>query len=231
MNETPETPAPQGSASAAPAAEPLAAIVREMRAAAKSTDLFDGEEVGEPLIRGTKVEEWADRIEAAAEWKRNAAQFARDMRDAMYYAATEARPFVGMDFAKGKPTYTRVEIDPCNAAAMRGALSKFLDLSRRGLAFFTSYRYTEAENDEIEAAFDEAKSALSAPARNCDVGTADEQMRRFDEFCMSHKTFTPERIIEGKTCTACPCMGAHRCQVAWGQMLFAPAKENGGNKQ
>jgi hypothetical protein len=114
--------------------ETLAAILAEMRAAAKSTDLFDGEEVGEPLIRGTKVEEWADRIEAAAEWKRN-------------------------------------------AAAMRGALSKFLDLSRRGLAFFTSYRYTEAENDEIEAAFDEAKSALAAPARNCDRFATEDEAR------------------------------------------------------
>ena len=53
--------------------------------------------------------------------------------------------------------------------ALRSALAKFLDLSRRGLAFFTSYRYTEAENTEIEAAFDEAKSALYAPPRNCDL--------------------------------------------------------------
>lgn len=53
--------------------------------------------------------------------------------------------------------------------ALRSALAKFLDFSRRGLAFFTSYRYTEAENAEIEAAFDEAKSALVAPPRNCDL--------------------------------------------------------------
>ena len=53
--------------------------------------------------------------------------------------------------------------------ALRSALTKFLDLSRRGLAFFTSYRYTEAENAEIEAAFDDAKSALVAPHRNCDL--------------------------------------------------------------
>ena len=63
--------------------------------------------------------------------------------------------------------------------ALRSALAKFLDLSRRGLAFFTSYRYTEAENAEIEAAFDSAKTALSAPPRNCDVGTSDEQLPRF----------------------------------------------------
>jgi hypothetical protein len=56
-----------------------------------------------------------------------------------------------------------------NVLALRSALAKFLDLSRRGLAFFTSYRYTEAENAEIEAAFDEAKTALAAPPRNCDL--------------------------------------------------------------
>lgn len=59
--------------------EKLAAILAEMRGAAKSTDLFNGEEVGEPLIRGTKVEEWADRIEAAVKREMNeAAEFIND---------------------------------------------------------------------------------------------------------------------------------------------------------
>ena len=57
---------------------------------------------------------------------------------------------------------------PGNAAALREALEKFLDLARRGLAFFTSYRYTEAENNELEDAFANAQSALAAPARNVD---------------------------------------------------------------
>lgn len=49
-------------------------IVDEMRSAAKSTDLFNGEEVGEPLIRGMKIEDWADRIKAAVERERMASR-------------------------------------------------------------------------------------------------------------------------------------------------------------
>lgn len=40
-------------------------ILSEMREESKSLDLFNGEEVGEPLIRGMQVMQWADRIEAA----------------------------------------------------------------------------------------------------------------------------------------------------------------------
>ena len=47
--------------------ETRADILREMREAAKTTDLFNGEEVGEPLIRGGCVEDWADRIEEAVQ--------------------------------------------------------------------------------------------------------------------------------------------------------------------
>ena len=75
---------------------------------------------------------------------------------------------------------------PGNAAAMREALEKFLDLARRGLAFFTSYRYTEEENDELEDAFANAKSALAAPARNCDRFATAEEARRAFESAHSH---------------------------------------------
>ena len=40
-------------------------VVAEMKQKAKSSPLFDGEEVGEPLIRGSQVCDWADRIEEA----------------------------------------------------------------------------------------------------------------------------------------------------------------------
>ena len=46
-----------------PKKDVIATIIKEMRDAAKSCDLFDGEEVGEPLVRGMKVKEWANRIE------------------------------------------------------------------------------------------------------------------------------------------------------------------------
>ena len=53
--------------------ETVSEVLAEMMAAAKSNELFDGEEVGEPLIRGTCVAGWADRIKAAT--ARNAKTF------------------------------------------------------------------------------------------------------------------------------------------------------------
>lgn len=38
-------------------------VLSDMRQACKPNDLFNGEEVGEPLIRGMVVSAWADRLE------------------------------------------------------------------------------------------------------------------------------------------------------------------------
>ena len=57
-----------------------------------------------------------------------------------------------------------------------------------------------------------AKHALAAPPRNCDVGTAEEQAKRFDAFC------------GGKNCLECPRFPDSRCEIAWAQMPY----EEGG---
>ena len=127
-----------------PDMETIADIVREMREAAKSTDLFNGEEVGEPLIRGTKVEEWADRIETAAERERNA--HTNDIHNALYMAT-------GI---------------PGNAAAMREALEqahRTLKLVCEHAGEFVQPRLAE----EIIHSGAAVERALSAPARNCDI--------------------------------------------------------------
>lgn len=71
----------------------------------------------------------------------------------------------------------------------------------------------------MDATFDPSeveclRAALSAPPRNCDVGTAQEQENRFIRFC------------EGKSsCKHCPLRNANsRCEFAWAQM---PYKEGG----
>lgn len=125
--------------------EPLAAILAEMR---------DGIHTGRADIIDAvneRLRSYADRIKAAV--KRERVKARRDAEIEWTRIGYEER---------------KAEERPGNAAALRAALEKFLDFSRRGLAFFTSYRYTEAENAEIEAAFDGAKAALAAPARNCD---------------------------------------------------------------
>ncbi len=61
-----------------------------------------------------------------------------------------------------------------------------------------------------------AKTALAAPARNCDVGTAEEQSRRFDEFCSTR--------VRG--CSDCPLVVNRCCKLGWAQMTY----EKGGDK-
>ena len=58
----------------------------------------------------------------------------------------------------------------------------------------------------------EARAALATPARNCDVGTAEEQGRRFlDQFDEWRVKNAGKTVIEAV--------------LAWAQMPFAPAEE------
>ena len=60
-----------------------------------------------------------------------------------------------------------------------------------------------------------AKAALSIPARNCDVGTSEEQSERYDEFCNIHDCRSD-----------CPLFKADSCEFAWAQMPYE-AQEGG----
>lgn len=73
--------------------------------------------------------------------------------------------------------------------------------------------------DFIKGFIPHMEAALAAPARNCDVGTADEQAERFDAECKRHEH-----------CTPCPVHAAwgefkkgkpKSCQAIWGQMPYA----------
>lgn len=68
---------------------------------------------------------------------------------------------------------------------------------------------------------DVINAALSAPPRNCDVGTAEEQEERFNKFCDAH------------SCNECPARGGWRtvyidgtsfrmiqCGVLWAQLPY-----------
>lgn len=98
-----------------------------------------------------------------------------------------------------------------NAAAMREALNDVISIADRE---FNAFRETAA----IKEIRDKCCAALASPPRNCDVGTAEEQSRRFDEFCKAH------------SCNECPARGGWRtvyidgtsfkmiqCGVKWAQ--------------
>ena len=63
---------------------------------------------------------------------------------------------------------------------------------------------------------DTAKAALSEPIKNCEVGTADEQLTRHGDWCAMRPT------------TAHPCLDrgwCRKCFADWSQMPY----EGGGN--
>ena len=97
-----------------------------------------------------------------------------------------------------------------NAAAMREALVKIHDL--------TNALDEECGVDPVEIR-DLARAALSAPPRNCDVGTFEEQRKRFKVFC---------RDRQYGLCDGCPVVRSGFCTLQWAQMPYEA--EEGGAK-
>ena len=113
---------------------------------------------------------------------------------------------------------------PGNAAAMREALEKIANMGEE-------IDYQLGSSDETVYAFRHerslaynisecARTALSAPPRNCDVGTAEEQAERFKTFC----------YIYPLNCAGCPLKDSgithNECAIFWTQMPY----EEGGEK-
>ena len=61
------------------------------------------------------------------------------------------------------------------------------------------------------------EAEIGRPRRNCDVGTADEQLFRHKEYCKRHTT--------DAGCSQCPLVNSLDCRFAWAQM---PCDEKGG---
>ena len=119
---------------------------------------------------------WADRIEAAYNFERE--------------AVCENSSHVG------------------NAAAMRKALNEIQ---------LVCYKAGITIGYDVACGIIKSKSraARSDPPRNCDVGTVDEQLKRFSAFCMSRK------------CNECPFVSSTygECGVRWSQMPYEGGAE------
>ena len=87
-----------------------------------------------------------------------------------------------------------------NAAAMREALMMAKRLFDGRLMWQT----------DIRKAHEAVNAALAAPPRNCDVGTAEEQEKRFLALCDSNN------------CSSCPVRfkGKTDCVFTWAQMPY-----------
>ena len=110
-----------------------------------------------------------------------------------------------------------------NAAAMREAL---VQVSRIAVEMT---RKTVTGEPEDRKTVDEwalrlcdiVSAALAAPPRNCDIGTAEEQSRRYEELCDSHTC--------GSRCSAsgCPMYDYDCSPFVWEQLPY----EEGGTKE
>ena len=58
-------------------------------------------------------------------------------------------------------------------------------------------------------------AALTAPPRNCDVGTAEEQYARYEDFCCKHYKWN----CSSGTCLQCP-FSEPTCKFSWAQLPY-----------
>ena len=165
-------------------------IAKEIRDNAINGDYWDKREAKE---EADELEYEADRIEAA--WKRE--------RESLLTKQ-------GENVNSGSAVYTG-ENNGGNAAAMREALEAFVEYSE------LVCRMGMFNRDSLFAITTKARAALSAPRRQCDVGTAEQQAERMRrKFCAKQKR---DGIID---CSLCPIRHAYRrdCTLAWAQMPY-----------
>lgn len=208
-------------------------IAKEIRDHASNGDYWDKKRANETA---EDLEEEADRLEAAHK---------RDRGDGAKLPKTVDTRFdicknialvlkIGRDY-QGKDGYRGAHYDTvkllCDAIEYQqeqlktktavGDAAKLREALER-IAHYTDNR--DGMDDPYCAdghiLADIAKEALKEPIRNCDVGTAEEQSRRFEEYCESE-------VCKRNRCKSqAKALCIERCALAWAQMPY----EEGGNK-
>lgn len=106
-----------------------------------------------------------------------------------------------------------------DCAKLREALSAALDM-----IFDLQVRNRSPIANSVYAVRRKIKAALAAPPRNCDIGTAEEQEKRFHDFCRARHL---PRMEDSSYCAyECPLEGGTCCELQWAQMPY----EEGGAK-
>lgn len=88
-----------------------------------------------------------------------------------------------------------------NTAAMYEALEAFVQLANDGV--IQPRTYGEAEHHCFCALHKQVAAALSAPIRNCDKGTWEEQLQRFMKWCVSAGQKQNDCFNKSITCNKC----------------------------
>ena len=103
-------------------------------------------------------------------------------------------------------------MEASNVKAMREAVQSILNLAYE-VAAETEEPRCKISNDWL---IKTCKAALAAPARNCDVGTAEEQFERYEKFCDSHKCADGSTVCSPR----CPLYKTLHCALHWAQMPY-----------
>lgn len=182
----------------AKANETMADIIAEMRRREKSHYY--------PKVARNIMHQYSDRIDAA--WKREKAEWESAACACVSDAVMSGR--------------VAVEHPPFgNAAAMREALLRIVEFAKAWADPGADAATT------LGLIIDKAESALSSPPRQCDIGSAEEQVARYHAFCY--------RMMKQNNhcCGPCPCHKfvngeAQSCTLIWAQMPYEA--EEGGAK-
>jgi hypothetical protein len=105
---------------------------------------------------------------------------------------------------KDKMSAQNQSVTNCNQFNIREALKAALPIMKD--CPFTHYDTTQVDKVVVGM-----EAALRKPPRNCDVGTAEEQVKRFNKFCLFHK------------CDECQLNNDANfleCGVRWGQLPY-----------
>ena len=95
-------------------------------------------------------------------------------------------------------------MEESNIKAMRDALNEI----RSRLSYLYGHIDGTFDPPALKEVYEIAGTALSAPPRNCDVGTPDDQHNRFMRFC--------DRMSMGY----CWGRGCRKCMAQWWQMPY-----------
>ena len=80
----------------------------------------------------------------------------------------------------------------------------------------------EVSDELCDLLYSHVKAALHSPPRNCDVGTAEEQAKRFKSFCKTH--LSGIRSICSPQCPCVCCRSMFHCLTKWAQMPYEEVK-------
>lgn len=182
--------------------ETVADIVADIRERAENA-MRNGERLVHNEAVANMLTFVADRIEAA--WK-------RDEERAVEHATRHAEAVARDNCRDCVHNPSGKNFEGGNTAAMREALVAI----RKALLVDSCMGPHTAFHNEVDMLTAEA---LSAPPRNCDVGTADEQDARFGEFCVMRRT---------GSCAGCPdpvggftvANGIRECALVWAQTPY-----------